>query len=352
MIDIVDVTYNLETNMRAISDNEFARFQDPRNVWWDEAALRLTSGSKKQILTWFLSSAQLYDQGKAGGNFDFADPVMLETEFTMRTAGAGLKIQRQQLEDIDGNGMVGGEGIRAAVKWAADMGHQFGYWPQQQIAALVNAGETGTAYDGLSFFNTGHYCNGKNAVDGTYSNLLIGSSYAIGGSGAPTDDTILANLAAVYNQIRQIKFPTGQSRMLRPAAILCGPALYPKLARLLDAKFIAANASVSGAGGSSDFSGYVGRMGFGRVIEAPELTAAEWAYKAIVLCERGEEADLGAFMYIDREPFSIRYYTGRGGGTGVDAILDRSDTLEWHASGRNTAAYGHPFLAIKFGTSS
>lgn len=343
-IDIVDVTFNLETNMRAYADDEFARFQDPRNVWWDEAAIRLLTGSKKQILTWFLSSAQLYDQGQ-GGNFDYADPVMLETDFTPKTAGAALEIKRQQLEDIDGNGMVGGEGVRAAVKWSSDMGHQFGYWPQMKIADLVNNGESGTAYDGRPFFDTGHFCNGKNSSDGTFSNLLIGSGYALTG----TDDTILAALASAYNQIRQIKFPTGQTRMLRPAGILAGPALYPKLARLLDAKFIAMNASVSGAGGSADFSGFASRMGFGRVIEAPELTADEWSKKAIVLCERGPEANLGAFLYVDREPFSIRYYTGRGGGTGVDAILDRADVLEWHASGRNTAGYGHPYLAVKFG---
>lgn len=350
-VSIVDVTYNLEANMRAVSDDEFARFQDPLNVWWDEATARITTGSKKQIMTWFLSSAQLYDQGTAGGNFDFADPLMLETDFTVKTAGAAMRLQRQQLEDIDNNtGVAGGEGIRAAVKWAADMGHQFGYWPQQQIANLIINGATtaiAPAYDGLSFFNAAHYCNGKDSSDGTFSNLLDGASYQIDSS--VTDDTILANLAAVYQQIRGIKFPTGQPRMLRPAAILAGPALYPRLARLLDAKFIAANASVSGAGGTADVAGYVGRMGFGRVIEAPELTAAEWSKFAIVLVERGPEADLGAFMYIDREPFTIRYYTGRGGGVGVDAMLDRADQLEWHASGRNVAGYGHPFLAVKFG---
>jgi hypothetical protein len=32
---------------------------------------------------------------------------------------------------------------------------------------------------------------------------------------------------------------------------------------------------------------------------------------------------MGAFVYYDREPFKITYYTGNGGGTGVDANLDR-----------------------------
>jgi len=38
---------------------------------------------------------------------------------------------------------------------------------------------------------------------------------------------------------------------------------------------------------------------------------------------------------------------GRGGGTGVDAVLDRADVLEWHTSGRNIAAPGHWWLLAK-----
>lgn len=344
MINFPSVVFDIETNMRALVDDEFARLQDPRNTWWDLAATRLTTGTKKQILTWFVSSAKLYDQGK-GGNFDFAEPQMITKEITPGTAGAALKIRRTDLEDIDGNGMIGGEGVQAATKWAKDMGHQFGYWPQEKIAELVTQAETGTTYDGLAFFHAAHYTNGIDSSDGTFANLLSGSTYAP--SASATDDTVLAALAAVYKAMRAVKFPTGQVRMLRPSAILCGPALYPKMARLLDAKFIAANASVSGAGGTADFAGHLSRMGYGKVTEAPELVDSEWDTNYIVLADRGGEAELGPFAYVDREPFSIRYYTGRGGGVGVDAILDRADMLEWHASGRNVATYGHPFLAFK-----
>jgi len=55
----------------------------------------------------------------------------------------------------------------------------------------------------------------------------------------------------------------------------------------------------------------------------------------------------GAFVYVDREAFRITYYTGQGGGNGVDAILDRADELEWHCKGRNVAGYGHPYTFFK-----
>ena len=348
MIDIVSWTQDVETNMRAIANDEFARFQQPMNKWWDAAATRLTVATKTQIITWFVNSAQLYPQGQ-GGNFSYSDPMQLKTDFTPETSGAAVEVRRQEIEDIDGNGVLSGAALGPLTSWARDMGHQFGYWPQLKIAALVKAAEGTTiapAYDGLAFFHAAHYCNGKDSSNGTYANLLSGSTYAPGTSA--TDDARLAALAKVYTAMRAVKNATGsQVRMLRPAAILCGPALYPIMARLLDAKFIAANASVSGAGGTADFAGFLSRMGYGRVIEAPELTEAEWDTNYIVLADRGGEADLGAFIYLDREPYSIRYYTGRGGGTGVDQALDAADILKWHASGRNVAGYGHPFLAFK-----
>ncbi len=146
--------------------------------------------------------------------------------------------------------------------------------------------------------------------------------------------------------IKTIKMPNGRDpRMLRPAGILCGPAMYPRVSQLLDAKFLAV-AAASG-GGSADFTGYTQRLGYGKVIEAPEFVEAEYDTSYFVIVELARRSQLGALVYVDREPYNIRYYTGRGGGTGVDAILGRSDELEWQSSGRNVAGYGHPFLIIK-----
>lgn len=340
----VDFVMDVESNMQAIQENEYARFQDPANTWWDLVARVRPSMSKRELLTWLLSTAQLHDQGEKGGRFRFQDPIMLETEFTNRTAGAGLKISRQQFEDIDANGIDGGEGIQAAAKWSADMGAQFGYWPQLKVAELLKAGESELAYDGVPFFSTSHKTNGRDTRAGTFSNLLVGSGYRID-SGVTLDQAAI-NLAAVYKAIRSIKMPNGdQVRMLRPAGILCGPAMFPRASQLLDAKFLAV-AAASG-GGSADFAGYTARMGYGKVTEAPEFVEAEYDTSYFVVVEQIGASQLGGIVYIDREPFSVRYYTGRGGGVGVDAILDRTDMLEWHGSGRNMAGYGHPYLLIK-----
>lgn len=340
----VDFLMDFESNMQTLVEDEYARFQDPRNTWWDLIARVRPSMTKRELLAWILSTAQLEDQGQ-GGNFRFRDPVMLDTEFTNKTAGAGLRIKRQQFEDIDQNGIDGGEGINAGSAWSRDMGAQFGYWPQLKIAELLKNGESGNAYDGLPFFHAAHYVNGRDTRNGTFANLLVGSGYRI--DAGVTDAAAAKNLAAVYKAIRSIKMPNGQQvRMLRPAGLLCGPALFPHAARLLDAKTFAADAP-GGGGGGADYTGYVSRMGYGKVTEAPELVEAEYDTSYFVVVEQIGSSELGGMVFVDREPFSIRYYTGRGGGTGVDAILDRLDLLEWHASGRNVAGYGHPYLLIK-----
>lgn len=331
---------DFESRMQRIIEAEYLRLVSSENTWWDAITRVRPSQSKRELLAWILNTAYLVDQGQ-GGNIEFEDPVMLETEFTVKTAGKGLRLRRQQFEDLDGNG------VQLATEWAAQMGAQHGYWPQRQIAALLKAGETGTTYDGRPFFDTAHPNDGNkdgNTDNGTFANLLVGAGYRID-SGVTLDQAAI-NLAAVYAKIRKFLMPNGKDpRMLRPAGILCGPAMYPRVSQLLDAKFLAI-AAASG-GGSGDFTGYTTRMGYGRTTEAPELVESEYDTSYYVILEQLAASQLGAMVYVDREPFSIRYYTGRGGGLGVDAILDRTDMLEWHSSGRNVAGYGHPFLIVK-----
>lgn len=339
----VSFLMDFESNMRTLVENEYARFSDPQNTWWDLVARTRTTKTGRELLAWYLSTGYLI-KGVGAGTQRFQDPVQLKTEFTPEDAGVGLRIRRKQFEDIDGNGVDGGEGINAASQWARDMGAQFGYWPQMQIAELLKNGEVGTTYDGLPFFHAAHPVDGQDAANGTFSNLLIGANFRI--DGGVTMDVAAANLAKVYAAIRSIKMPNNrQVRMLRPAGVLCGPALFPRASQLLDAKFLAV-AAASG-GGSADFAGYTSRMGYGKVTEAPELVESEYDTSYYVVVEQIGSSELGAMTYVDREPFSIRYYTGRNGGTGLDAILDRAALLEWQSSGRNVAGYGHPYLLIK-----
>jgi hypothetical protein len=161
----------------------------------------------------------------------------------------------------------------------------------------------------------------------------------------------VTNLGKVLSKIRTVKMPNGEDpRFLVPTAIVCPPRMTPRVQQLTNAKFIAQ--AVGSAGGSGDISAIVANWGIGQPVEAPELSNAisgvsdaDTTYYVAV--QEMSATQLGAFAYYDREPFKITYYTGQGGGTGVDAVLDRARELEWHVQGRNVLGYGHPFLFYK-----
>lgn len=329
--------FDLESRMRVITEREYLRMTQSSVIWWDKITRVLTSKTRRELVSWILNTAHIEDQGQ-GGNIAFEDMVMLDTEFTAKTAGKGLRLRRSQVEDLDGNG------VKLAAEWSAQMGAQHGYWPQRKIAELLKDGETGTAYDSKAFFATDHPVNPYDPGAGTYSNLFVGANYRI--DEGVSAEVAVRNLGRVYAAIAAITMPDGVTpRFLRPAAILCSPTLFPRAFQITSAKFIAAAASAGG--GSADIAGLITRLGYGQPVQADELEGFEDGTSYFVAVEQIAGSELGALAYVDREPFSIRYYTGRGGGTGVDAVLDRADVLEWHTSGRNVAGYGHPFLLIK-----
>jgi hypothetical protein len=330
--------FDLESRMRKLVEAEYLRLTS--KLWYDKVTKIMKSGARREIVTWALNTAQLEDQGK-GGNISFEDMVLLETEFESKTAGKGLKLRRQQFEDLDGNG------VNLASEWSAQMGAQHAYWPQKQIATLIKNGHNADAlgYDGEVFFSASHPVNPFNTGAGTYKNLFTGGD-AVPVDVSVTADVALGNLQKVFGRIAGLKMPNGSDpRMLRPSGILCSPTLYPRMVQLTNAKFIA-QAAASGGGGA-DVDALIAAMGYGQPICCDELAGFESDTTFFVITESITQSQLGGLVYVDREPFSVRYYTGRGGGNGVDAVLDRGDELEWHTSGRNVAGYGHPFAIFK-----
>lgn len=332
---------SFETRMQYVRENEYLRFAAGDNLWWDKIATRRTSTSKKDIITWLLASAMIRDTGN-GGNIAFDDIAAHYTEIESRFAAAGFKITRAQLEDVH-NGIVGGEAIDLADEWNTQIGAYMGYWPQKKIAEfLKNAHDSSfaTGYDGKAFFATDHPVHPKALERGTFSNLLTGSgTYAID---ATIDDaTALANLTKVFAHIASIKMPNGEDpRFLRPAGILCSPTLAPRVAQLVDAKFIAKTAG-SGAG-SADVSALIKRLGFAPPVQADELAGFESDTTYFVICEQLQSSKLGAVVYLEREPFQVRNY-----GPMSEAELSRRNEFEWHCEGRNAVAPGHPYLLFK-----
>lgn len=354
--------FDFESEMQRITEYEFARMVASENLWWKEAAKVRQTGKKREIISWLLSTAQIRDQG-LGGNIHFEDMAAALTEYDITFAGEGLKLTKNQVEDNDGNG------FDFAAEWSSQMGAYMAYWPQQLISNLIINGtkSTSLAYDGVQYFadnvvnsGNGHPVNQFKPAAGSYFNWLHGASSGsypgacpIDSGTAATVDTALNNLQKVIAYIGTIKMPNGVTpRFLKPRKLMVSSANVARAQQLTNARYIAQAAGSSGGGGA-DIEAVLGNWGFGQPLEVQEFNGATLSDGAdpakvwYLLCEQVQSTQLGALVYVDRDPFRVTYYTGAGGGTGTDAVLDRANDLEWHVRGRNTAGYGHPYALFR-----
>lgn len=339
--------FDVESRWRTIQSRDFAALSAAGNQWWTECTRALPSSARKEHMVWVIDTMTIEGRGPLGGAIDFEDMTMLETDFENEFANSGLRLNRSQFEDTDGNGIqLGSAWMQAAAAKAA-------YWPQSQITTLLKNGAVSgnVAYDNVVFFSASHPYNPKKTSLGNYSNLV--TSVPVYTSGGTAIDVGLASLQKVAATIMAVKQADAVTpRFLRPKAILCSPLAYPRFAQLLDAKFLAMTAGSSGtAGGATDIQGHLQSLGYGKVVNCPELAGFESdsTYFVVAAADGVPMNELSAgFVYLDRQPFATTFYTGGGGGSAyVDAALDRTNLLEWHIQGRNKAGYGHPFAVFK-----
>lgn len=328
--------FDLESNMKLITTNEYQRLTT--KLWWQKVAKLMNSQSKKERIMWLLETAKIERTTKGGGQAIFEDIVGLTVEYEQENAMAGLKLKKEQLEDLDGNG------VQLATHWSKQVGAYAAYWPQKVVAKALLANPI--TYDGQAFFSGAHPYNPYNLGAGTYTNNFTGGS---GPGAVPIDssvtvDVAIANLAKATAYINgSIKMPNGEDpRFLRVAGILHPPALTARVQQLTSAKFIAQSAA--SGGGSGDVEAVIRALGLGEPIEAPELGAAFGGSDTdyILLAEEITSNELGAFQYINREAFSVIYH-----GPMTDAELARQREFQWTTEGRNTVAPGHPYLAFR-----
>ena len=355
--------FDFESNMQAITENEYRRLAS--NLWWSKIAKVKPSSSKKEVIAWLLSTAMIKPTGK-GGNISFDDIVGQEFEYVNLNAGDGLRIKKEELEDSDG------KGLQYATRWSSDIGAYMAYWPQKQVAKAILNGAAATAlcYDQQPFFkgwnastHTGyHPYNPFDLSLGGFANVFTGSADT--GSGynypgaCPIDDSVtvdvaLQNLSKVFAYIAGIKMPNGQDpRMLVPRQLFVPPRMTARAQQLTNAKFIAQAAATGG--GAGDISAIISNWGQAPPVEVQEFganftytmddgtTASGSDTDCYLAVEQVTSSQLGALVYVEREPFKINYY-----GEMTDADLGRKNDFEWHCKGRNVTGYGHPYLLFK-----
>jgi hypothetical protein len=334
--------FDLESNMRVITENSYTSLLEKQ--WWNRVAREMPSSSLKERIIWLLETG-FVDYG-VEGQVQFVDMATVMQEFTNKfITGSGLKMLRSQLEDLDG------VGISAATAWSRTMGALAANFPQQELAKAIHA--NGVCYDGLAYFHanaggtTGHPYDPTDTTKGRFANLFTGAASAGVNPGAcPIDvsvtlDVAQTNLSKALTYIREIKQPNGVNpRNLEPVAILVPQQLYVRARLVTEAKSVAMPAA--GGAGSADVTALISTFGL-EVILCPELGALYGGSdtRYYILC-KDSTGQLGAWVYVNREPFSITYH-----GPQTDAQLASKREYEWTPQGRSTVGPGHPYLMFR-----
>jgi hypothetical protein len=392
--NIIDATFvhSFERRMSTIQESEYVRRLADRFTWWTKVSKTRPMQGATERLAWFLETATIDPVGPAGsGSISFEELVTQQTVYPTFRHGKGIKVERDQLEFLDGSG------LNTLAEWSRMVGNEIAYVPQRLMAQMIlNGGNTdgsANAYDGCPFFvnpvtgaatgfTTGHPLNPFNPSIGGYFNWLTGSPTSSYPGDLPIDDTVtvdqaLKNLGKIIAWISTVKMPNGKDpRMLSPVFILAPPAMAPRLRQLTHAKVLAMTAGAYGGhgGGSADVEALITGWGLGEPIIAQELQASQ-SYSTkmpvvvastgntsfmsetvtgsdttfYIFCVEASTSQLGALLYLTSSPFQVRYYTGDTGGTGMDAVLNRANEFEYHVQGRISTGFGHPYALFKVG---
>ena len=338
--------HSLETRMEAIMSTEYQRLLG--DLWWRLVATEKPSVTKIERMIWLLDTAMI--KRIEAGSMHFEDLVAQYHEFEAEFAGAGFKLTKEQMEDVF-NGMPGGEALELAGAWSRQIGAQAAYWPQLEVARRIREGGAADSltYDGLPFFDTGHYVNGVDADDGTFSNIITGAVLNAAGLGATapaigsvTLDVAFQNIQRVMAYLATIKMPNGRDpRKLRASALIVPPALMAVAQQLTNARLVAQAAS--SGGGGADVEAIVRNWNIGQPVQADELASAfGGSDTSFYIAVEAAGTDPGGLVYVNREPFNVLFH-----GPQDDAKLARMREFQWLTGGRNVVGYGHPFKLFR-----
>lgn len=376
-------TFEIERRLRNIEEFEFARMLASRVIWWNKVVRVSDIAGKSERVTWFLNSANIRQVTPADGSFINAGDITFEqlvtqtAEYFPALHTDGFRIAKREVMVLDGTGLDALQTIMA--QWGA----LSAYYPQRLSAQIILNGTatdgSANAYDGVPYLQgnsgstayptvNGHPVNPFFLTYGGYANLMTGGAAGAYPGALPIDDSVdldqaIINLQKLAGYVAGIPMPNGQDpRMLQLMHILYPPRMAVRVQHLTESKFYAAAATGGGAG-SQDMAEAMGKL-FGSAggwpLEAQEIAAARtYTFKAAngstktvtgsdttwyAVTMEGLTSQLGALLLTMFEPFKTTFYSGdTGGSTGIDAILDREDMLEYHHKGNMAANYGHPY---------
>lgn len=361
-----DFLYSLEREMLVINDQSFLERLTEDDIWYTDLVKVFPMKGKSERFNWLIDTASIErlspnDGGETGGNLTFDTLSTVTQEYFPAHFGRAFKIGKLKLLNLLQSG------VNPLNAWAKSTARYSAYIPQRETAITILNGANITSYDGVSFFNTAHPVHPLISGLGTYANLFTGSASGSYPGACPIDssvtiDVALNNLVKVFAYIEgAIAAPNGAGdpRMLRVEKVLYPPKLQGRVNQLLDAASYIPQQSAGGAGSAltrevlkkfqlaepqkvKEFDGNRSYTFMGPNGTPSTVTGSDTTY--YVVCREASTTELGAFLLNQRLPFTMQTYSGEGGGVdGIDAILGRSNDIEYHNQGWFAVNPGHPY---------
>jgi hypothetical protein len=369
-----DFLFSVEKRMRVANERNYMKLIAAETTWWPKLLKEHPLDGKSERFIWLLDTASIdqltpADGGESGGQLGFDELATITQEYFPAYFGRGYRIGKLKLMN-----MMNG-GLDPLTRWAGAIGTYGAYIPQRLLAQVILNGENIIGYDGVNFFSAAHPVHPLIPGLGTYANLFTGAPSGSYPGALPIDDSVtvdvaLTNLTIGLSYIASsVKQPNGAGdpRMLTPKYILHPRRMQGRVAQLLNADTIAQTAGNGvTAGGGADVRAVLKKFSLAEPVLANELgssttytfpgptgatvtvTGDDKTY--YIVCDEADEGEIGAFLHNVRLPFYLQTYTGEAGGgvDGVDAILGRSNDIEYHYKGWQAVNPGHPFGIFKF----
>jgi phage major head subunit gpT-like protein len=174
--------------------------------YWKMFATRMPSGTETELYHWV---AQLPGMEEVTGpahknNVPLRDYTLTNKVFKSRIALDKWKVKN----DTHG----------AFAQTAYAFGESVARWPDEQLAAAVEAATAAVCYDGQYFFDTDHPYSLDDSALGTYSNNLVGAAYNLAADPIGVWQAASEAMAA-------FKGDSGKPLALQADALMVPPAL-------------------------------------------------------------------------------------------------------------------------------
>lgn len=160
---------------------------------------------------------------RVGNGVEYSDLKTHSMEISHAQAAGGFRVRDRDFKTQNA--------MQIKIDAASGLGTAATLLGQKLLLNLINSA-TAKAYDGLSFWNTGHYVNYKDNTQGTFSNTETAKDL--------TADNLAAAAAAIESRV----MADGTPRNIKAKWLLHGPALKKKAHEATGAEFISATTNV------------------------------------------------------------------------------------------------------------